>query len=793
MLSYITDLNDGNNFKTCDENKMIMRLENDLPTYEATGSADNITRVYFDVDYKLTEKDEWNDEIDKTIRLYCENAIKKCISQIFNIEPKIAVGTSSKENFVEYKTNKIISKYSWRYFVPNLKMKKCEIENFVIDLNNYMKGATDIYEYVFGTKDFFDDEVYNLNRKMRCIGTSKPNENRPLVLVDGKLEDTLITADLDNAILINYVKEKPKIKIPNSPRSISDTSVLNDAYNDLLTIVGNKNHKRDTWLILCSWFVNNSSKDAFLNFVDFEWKDDAEKMFDEFSKNQHPCSKFALDNIAKKVDENAYVAWRRKHNKFISFDIMSKGSNDIAQYISNRLKQVLIYCEEQWYQFHKDSCLWGIVKRPDAIVITHLQKEIDEARENILNIKNRTDDEEKIKELTKIEKAFLNFHKEVAGSSFVSQILRFLSTYLLDNDFCKVLDNNIGFIAFKNGILDLSTMKFRQGLLQSDFLTKTIPHNYIEKTNDDKDVKELRIALKKICNWNETHLNYYLSAIGYALTGFSNREQLFWYLRGQTAENGKSVIFEALEKIMPNYVIKGINTFLDKGAELKKEVPTWQGKRIVWVNELSTKIKDEDLVKSICDGTDFKYNRNWSTEAVKVAILFKLFCVSNNSLSVKGDAGIARRFKLMQFNSQFQQDTKVDDYNKLQFIRNKTFGNDLCDKWRDALLYLIFTYSKNYIEKGELLPYPEEWNEEAKENIADNNKFAEWFNDNFEIGTGLECWKCEFELILPNDFKNIKIKDELSRMKIIFKYDSQKREKGKKGVYIGFKRRDEEE
>jgi phage/plasmid-associated DNA primase len=587
------------------------------------------------------------------------------------------------------------------------------------------------------------------------------------------------------------IKEKQTTSEQLTAENNNDNQTLLTPYSELLSIIGNKGHTRNTWLILCSWFVNNSTKQEFRNFVEPAWSEEAETMFDNFSKNKRPCSKYALDNIAKAKDENAYITWRRKHNVYISSEILEKGCNDVAQFIAPRLKQNLIYCNDQWFQFDKECCLWRTTKRPDALVISHMQRDIDETREYILYRKNRTEDEKEQKLLSGLEKQFVAYHREVSNNGYVSQTLKCLATYLFDADFEKILDNQTSCVAFKNGILDLKTLNFRNGLLQSDFITKTIPHNYTSKSDNDVDVVAVKNALKKICNWNNQHLDYYLGCIGYALTGLSSREQNFWYLRGQTAENGKSVIFEALEKIMPNYVIKGTNTFLDKGAELKKEVPTWKGKRILWLNEVSTKMKDEDLLKAVCDGTDFKYNRNYATEAEKVSILFKLFCVSNNSLSVKGDAGIARRFKLQQFNSQFQVDNTEDDYEALQFVRNKAFGDDLCGKWRDALLHVLFKYSQDYIVNDCLKPYPKEWNEEAQENIADNNKFIEWFNEEFEVGEDFVCFKSDFENVLPAEYKSLKIKDELTRMKIKFNYDSQKKKivdgQKKKGAFVGFR------
>lgn len=780
-------------FLTCDDAQMITRISNAEPTFECTGLDNAVCNMYFDIDHKLTPDEVYDENVDAIVGEKGKELIAQCIKQITDIEPKIAVATASKKDFIEFQSQKNISKYSWRYFVPNIQMKKCEMQDFIIQMNKYVDQEKMIWDYIENDgKGLFDTGIYNNNRKMRCINTSKPNENRPLVLVEGSIEDTLITSKIHNSQVITFVSPaKPKITIPQSPTSIADTSVLNDCYDELLTIIGNKGHNRTLWAKLCGWFVNHSTKEKFLQFVDLAWRDDAEKMFDGMVASPRSMSIYALDNIAKNLNENAYKQWRSKYNKLISIEVLMKGSNDVAQYIAPRLKLVLVYCNDTWIEFDKQSCLWRCVKKPDATIISHLQREIDEARESILARKNRTDDEDERKKLGDLEKCYSSQYAMACGCGFVSQIKSFLCTYLYDADFHKKLDNHPYKIAFKNGMLDLTTLQFREGLLQDDYLTKTIPHNYVSKNDNDADVIAVRTALKKICNWNEAHLAYYLSCIGYAMTGDANKEQMFWYFRGQTAENGKSSVLEALEKIMPNYVIKGTNTFLDKGAELKKEIPTWKGKRIVWLNELSTKMKDEDLVKAVCDGTDFKYNRNYAIEAEKVAIDFKLFCVSNNSFNVKGDAGIKRRFKLCQFNAQFQEKTKGDCFETLQFKKDKCFGDNLCGIWRDALLHLIFTYSKKYATEKQLMPYPKEWNEEAEENMADNNKFETWFRDNFEVGTGAEfsCGRVELDNHLPTEFKNYKIKDELTRMKVAFVYNSQERKKGYKerGLYVGFR------
>ena len=93
-------------------------------------------------------------------------------------------------------------------------------------------------------------------------------------------------------------------------------------------------------------------------------------------------------------------------------------------------------------------------------------------------------------------------------------------------------------------MLDLKTKTFRNGIIADDFITFYIKYDYEVPSNEN--VADVREEIKKICNYNEVHLEYYLSALGVAMTGDASLEQIFWYMLGQTACNGKSKVFEAL-------------------------------------------------------------------------------------------------------------------------------------------------------------------------------------------------------------------------------------------------------
>jgi len=591
-------------------------------------------------------------------------------------------------------------------------------------------------------------------------------------------------------------KQKKSRKLENfiiQDETDTESTDEEDKYLDLLynvcKVPPHRQKDRALWLSVAGCLSYSYDDKVWEKWCDnnkINFDNEKSKIIDYLKPNAYEHSINGLEKIARSLNYDGYKNWLVNHKHYADIQIFEKGENDVAKFIAPYLKTTLIYCEDKWFLCNNKN-LWNVVKEPTATIVSAIQEKIDEAMECICNKINNTQDEAKKKEFIELRCDYLANYRKVTKSSFSCQVCKMLKDYLHDTEFIKKLDNSLYKMVFKNGVMDLKTMQFSNGIQKEDYVTKTIPFDYTENTN----TSEVRNIIKKICNWNEEHLEYYLSSIGYAFTGDRSKEQNFWYLRGETASNGKSIIFETLEELMPNYVMKANKDFMDKGADVRKEIATWIGLKLLWVNELSTKEKDEDLTKAVADGTSYKYNRLYATEAVTMPITFKLFAVSNNSLTIKGDAGVKRRFRLMQFNSQFQASNKDDDYENRQFIMDNKLPDKLKGKYRDALIYLIMQYANKYYNSG-IAKYPDDWNEDAKEVMEDNNKFEEWFMSNYEMTPDGVTWKRDLETMAThNNFKHIKVKDELKRMKVIFKYESQAqgtgKDKGKKGCFRGFK------
>jgi hypothetical protein len=197
----------------------------------------------------------------------------------------------------------------------------------------------------------------------------------------------------------------------------------------------------------------------------------------------------------------------------------------------------------------------------------------------------------------------------------------------------------------------------------------------------------------------------------------------------------------------------------------------------------------------MADGTAISYKVMYGTTA-DMNILFKLFVISNHSLSINMDAGVARRFKLMQLDSDFV-DNVEDDYERCIFKKDTELISKLSGIYKDAVLDVIFEYSNMWYDNRFDCPYPDDWKEESTEIVQQSDKYNEWFYSCFEIGAEYETptWKiqeCSTSLGKKLDAKEIK--DILKRLRISFDFNSiaSSGVRGKKGMWKGFREIPEE-
>ena len=485
-----------------------------------------------------------------------------------------------------------------------------------------------------------------------------------------------------------------------------------------------------------------------------------------------------LFSYAKDYNKEKYNLY---FNYFIPLNKMSKGAMTIAECICPKLERHLKWSNEKWFMFYKKTNLWMETKEPSHIIVQMIHKHIDYSIQIKINERAKCEDAEQQKMITDEITKYSKMYGEVDKSGFYAMITKHLKTILYDSEFYYKLDNNPYKIAFQDGIYDMKENKFYKGYSDYDYLTKTIPFKYNEPTQEHMDF--VKNVIYKICNCNQSHMDYYLGVLGQAMTGDAEMEKALYFCVGVGGNNGKTLILEALADIMPNYVSKIERKTFEKGyTKAHKHLTGTKGKRIVYVEELSSKEQEIETLKEIADGKNIKNEIMFGTDEL-INIMFKLFFLANCQANMKADGGIGNRLRQLCHNSKFNKETTEDNYETLDFVQDKTLASKLKGEYKHALIK-IFLEAGHLYTKTNTLTIPDEFEEAIANALEANDEIKMWFNDYCEYGDDFKCSKKELEENISKPFREIQ--NEIQRI-TSFKYVRNLRIGKFQGGFKGFR------
>jgi phage/plasmid-associated DNA primase len=473
---------------------------------------------------------------------------------------------------------------------------------------------------------------------------------------------------------------------------------------------------------------------------------------------------------------------------YIDMDTIKGGIYDMAEHMKHEIRKRAVYCLDSWYIFNDETKLWMTGKvQPTTIIAQTVKKfflsSISQISSGEVSVNMK--EEEAIK-------FYIEQKKKIDTPSATSQFTAHLRTLVLDNEFKDKLNQTRGKVVYKNGIYDIETNTLRAGIFYDDFLTFTLPFNYIEPTPEDKQrVEEI---LMKTNSQDREKYEYYIKMLGYSMTGYADREQCAFFCNGMSAGNGKSLIFESLSARMVGYVKKlQTDCFERDNSKRHKQFNDIDSMRILWVNEVSQKQQDVSFIKDISDGVPFKNEVMYGTEK-EITVQAKVFFVSNGEPKFASDEGIRRRYRYVEFCSKFFDDgfqmmayTRGKPEINIHYIRDKNAPDFLkSDEGMSALLSIIYDGARLYLRDG--LKPPARYEELKETAIRANNNYAD-FIDNFRECQGKHIHKDE----LAQYWECVGIKSKFNLADCIqafrekgYVYDGNKQKKINKKVKCGF-------
>ena len=777
---------------------------------------DQFVKPYFDIEVKPDHCAEGEGYIDCTSDLV--QLAKSYIEKVFP-NAHFCVLDSSSPSYISCMDGREKFINSAHIIVSNYQIMKRDMIPIVKDLNAMARSSKHFYQdwyRVLPEADLFDKGVYDDGRKLRsayavkdnCNPRNRVTENRPMTIVEGCFEQSVISTFFDEDSTVCEPRDFSPITVVGCPKEHVPTfktvtvTAVESKYLEMIRFIRIDPKDRKVWLRVCSCLKQNGfTQDDWFQFCEdnhLNMDKEKQELFEKI-QDSYPLSIYYLRSLAKK-NEVPYKAWTDKWKPYFISSSDLQNPYECANVITPELKQSLVRCNEGWYILDNRN-LWVKVDDPSFGIITTLRKFIDYSETFYIKKRgqlssNASDNEAELKTLQKQLEIYTKMYMVSNSSGFYSPLKNYLKALLKDDNFTAKLDANAGEMVFRNGVMDLHTMTFREGIEPIDYVTATIPYDYVVGRKDTPDRRNfLKGIVRKIMNNNEEHMEYLLSLIGYSFVGVPHLEKSLYFCVDRTfksaGDNGKTLLFDILSTIFPNYVLMTNKTFLENdNKKIHKQLATVKGKRLVWLDEFNEKQVNAELMKVVADGHAIENEVMYGT-CESIPIHFKLWTLTNHMPNINAkDTAVYNRYKQLSFGSHFDRsgDRKEENPEALEFIADKTLGDTIKQHYVADMIDLVMEYAHKYIAHG-LPSIPDQFKRDTKATQNANDEFKCWFEENkLPDGAGLRV--AEKELIDRSGLHPKKVREGMTRLGFKYNKDLSKMGKDKysksyKGGYEG--------
>jgi P4 family phage/plasmid primase-like protien len=322
-----------------------------------------------------------------------------------------------------------------------------------------------------------------------------------------------------------------------------------------------------------------------------------------------------------------------------------------------RYRGTVLYCEAwgRWLQW--DAMRWAEDERLEVFA-----RAADLIRSLYAVAKKIKDEDERKAFLSHLIKS--ESHRSIHAMVTLAKSDRTVARH--PDDF----DNNLWLCAVKNGTLDLRTGQLRSHD-QKDMITKLAPVVY----DPSARCPNWLAFLDMIMLGRQSLVDFLKRALGSSLTGITSDKAMF-ILYGPGGDNGKSTMVEVIEMLLGNYARRTpVETFLKKReGSIPNDIARLRGARFVWAAENDRGVRlAESLIKEMTGG-DRMAARFLHGEFFEFMPTFKIWFATNHKPTIRGDAAIWRRLKLVPFDYTIPKDRQKKRHEVMAMFQSELPG-----------------------------------------------------------------------------------------------------------------------
>lgn len=311
------------------------------------------------------------------------------------------------------------------------------------------------------------------------------------------------------------------------------------------------------------------------------------------------------------------------------------------------------------------------------------------------------------------------------GNSYTFDTLEFIRTKVTEYDntttktnrtevYNSIIDTSYNYpkfsevdkyrIAFNNGVLNLNTLEFEEGLHPEYAILNHLPHDYVKDVGEQTEVKEW---LMNLADNDENVYNLLLQLIGYPMLVNCNLRTAFM-LMGK-AQGGKTKFVEHIQFIYGN---KNYTTFdIDEINNRFNKVQAC-GKLFNYSDDIDAGyIEKPNFLKRLISGLSLMQVEKKGIDGYGLPYYAKIIMSMNEFPKIKLDSDITAwksRLNIINFKHKFEKNPRYDEW------AEKTLRNPQAVSW---LIQESVKAINKAVDKGEFCYYDDELFNKFIENI----------------------------------------------------------------------------
>lgn len=570
-----------------------------------------------------------------------------------------------------------------------------DLEEF--PLNDFLEN--DNLVHVFSMRKYSDDDEIEFKEEYSELEEELRNkdykaEKKQKAINAQKTKNNSVSGGIAKSSVIDITK-------------LSEDHLLIYEYVNILSVKRAQNY--ETWVRVC-WALNNISPQLYGVFIHFSKKApnfNETSCFEFWEKSNRSKSGLTIASLkmwAREDNPKEYEEIRNRRIMKMFEKIREPNDNDTAEFIKELYGEdykCVSISKNIWYEFQNhrwvtiDSGYTLLERISNDVAAKYLSCFKIASSETNKNNGIKRDDS--IKNLQTLLHTVTKLKEHRTATTLVKTCAR----KMYDNKFEETLDANPYLIGFDNGVFDLQTMKFRDGV-PDDRLTMNVGYSYKDSKPKREIIEKIEDLIEKIQPENDMR-EYIYRFFSSCLDG-KNRDQSFRIFTG-TGGNGKSVIVKLFELAFGEYygvLPAAVLTMKDSGPNNASPfLAVTRGKRAVAIHETEGDASIQlGKMKGITGG-DKITTRKLFGDPFDFTPQFKLFLICNKLPKIPSDdGGTWRRIKVTPFESKFVTADKVNPA-KHHYLRDNSLDDEKLGELSQAFMWMLINiYYPKYIKSG---------------------------------------------------------------------------------------------